>query len=100
MANGSSLTPQDIAGLVARAGQAKAKLSYAEYMIKSFMGGVFISLGGLTDLIIICGSPSLRENNPVLATMLGGFMFPIGFVFIILLNMELATSNSTYPHSF
>lgn len=57
------------------------------------MGGVFISLGALTDLVIVSGCPGLRESNPALATMIAGFTFPLGFVLIILTNMELATSN-------
>lgn len=99
--NGHS--PQEIAKLVTRAGLAKAKLGWTEYVCKAFMGGVFIALGGLADLTVECGSPGLRESNPAIATMLGGFLFPIGFVFIILTNMELATSNSrllSHPNLF
>jgi formate/nitrite transporter len=89
----NGFSPQEIANLVSAAGVAKSKLSYADYAIKSFLGGVFIALGGLVDLTILSGSPGLRESNPSLATMISGFTFPLGFVLITLTNMELCTSN-------
>ncbi|KAK5092102.1 hypothetical protein LTR70_005067 [Exophiala xenobiotica] len=85
--------PQELARLVSRAGLAKARLGYPEYVIKSFLGGVFISLGALADLVVAAGAPGLRESNPGVATMLAAFIFPMGFVLVILCNVELATSN-------
>ncbi|KAK5707210.1 hypothetical protein LTR17_020899 [Elasticomyces elasticus] len=85
--------PRVLARLVTQAALAKTHLSYPDYIIKSFLGGVFISLGALTDLVILSGSPGLRESNPSLAAMIAGFTFPTGFVLIILTNVELCTSN-------
>jgi len=79
--------------LIAQAGVAKAKLPWLDLIVKSFLGGVYISIGGLFDLIIQGGSPGLRASNPALATLLGGLVFPVGFVLILLTNVELATSN-------
>ncbi|KAJ0119976.1 formate nitrite transporter family [Diaporthe amygdali] len=84
---------QELARLVSQAGVAKSRLSYPKYAIKAFMGGVFISFGALTDLVIASGCPGLRESNPALATMIAGFTFPLGLVLIMLTNMELVTSN-------
>jgi len=89
----TTTAPQEIARLVTRAGVAKARMSLDVYLIKSFLGGVFIALGGLTDLVIVSGSTGLRESNPALATTIAGFLFPLGFVLIILTNQELCTSN-------
>lgn len=85
--------PTELARLVSQAGVAKSRLSYPEIAIKTFMGGIFISFGALTDLVIASGCPGLRESNPALATMIAGFTFPLGLVLIILTNMELVTSN-------
>lgn len=41
----------------------------------------------------IGGAPGLRASNPSIAALLGAFVFPLGFVLIILTNSELATSN-------
>ena len=86
-------TPPETLRLTEQAGIAKARLSWLDLSIKSFFGGVFISLGAGFDLVVAGGSPGLRSSNPAIATMLSGFTFPIGFVIIILLNMELCTSN-------
>lgn len=64
--NGHS--PQEIGRLNTRAGVAKAKLGLSELCPKSFLGGVFIAIGGLFDLIVAGGAVSLRRNNPSLAT--------------------------------
>lgn len=89
----NTFPPSELARLVSQAGFAKSRLSYSEYVIKTFMGGVFISFGALTDLVIASGCPGLRESNPALATMIAGFTFPLGLVLIMLTNMELVTSN-------
>ncbi|KAK4955723.1 hypothetical protein LTR10_006662 [Elasticomyces elasticus] len=93
MAEPHGTPPRVLARLVTQAALAKTHLSYPDYIIKSFLGGVFISLGALTDLVILSGSPGLRESNPSLAAMIAAFTFPTGFVLIILTNVELCTSN-------
>jgi formate/nitrite transporter len=86
-------TPPETLRLAEQAGIAKARLSWLDLSIKSFLGGIFISLGAGFDMVIAGGSPGLRASNPAIATMLAGFTFPVGFVIIILLNVELCTSN-------
>ncbi|KAF2852487.1 Formate/nitrite transporter [Plenodomus tracheiphilus IPT5] len=86
-------TPVETLRLAEQAAIAKAHLSWTDLIIKSFLGGVFISLGAAFDLVIVGGSPGLRASNPALATLLGALCFPIGFAIIILFNMELCTSN-------
>ncbi|KAI5363326.1 Putative formate/nitrite transporter, aquaporin [Septoria linicola] len=88
----NGFSPQEISHLITTAGLAKSRLTWPEYIIKSFFGGFFISFGGMIDLIIVAGSPSLRSSNPALATLIGGFLFPLGFVLVTLTNMELCTS--------
>lgn len=85
--------PAETHDLIAAAGVAKAKLPWTDLIVKSFIGGVFIALGGLFDLIVAGGSPGLRQTNPAIATLIAAFTFPIGFVLILLTNMELVTSN-------
>jgi formate/nitrite transporter len=93
MATANGFSPLEIAHLTTRAAIAKSHLSWSEYAIKSFFGGFFISFGGLVDMIVLAGSPGLRASNPSLATLIGGFTFPLGFVLVTLMNMELCTSN-------
>jgi formate/nitrite transporter len=88
-------SPPETCRLITLAGEAKAKLPWVDLMVKSFFGGVFISLGSLFSLVVAGGAPEQREANPSLITLLAAFTFPIGFVLIILTNVELVTSNMT-----
>jgi formate/nitrite transporter len=88
-----SHTPVETLHLAELAGIAKAHLSWTDLIIKSFIAGIFISIGAGFDLLIASGATSLRATNPSLATLISGLTFPVGFVFIMLTNMELCTSN-------
>jgi formate/nitrite transporter len=86
-------TAQETLRLAEQAGVAKAHLSWLDLTVKSFIGGIFISLGGGFDLVVAGGSPGLRTSNSSLSTLLSALVFPVGFVLIMLTNMELSTSN-------
>jgi formate/nitrite transporter len=88
-----SHTPVETLRLAEAAGVAKARLSWLDLSVKSFLAGIFISLGAGLDILIAGGSPGLRASNPAMATLISGFTFPVGFVIIILTNTELCTSN-------
>ncbi|THZ51774.1 Formate/nitrite transporter [Aureobasidium pullulans] len=93
MASVNGFSPQGIADLTTKAGIAKTRLTWGKLAVKSFFGGVFISLGGLVNLIVLAGSPGLRDSNPALAKLIAAFVFPMGFVLVTLTNMELCTSS-------
>jgi formate/nitrite transporter FocA (FNT family) len=42
-----------------------------------------LSFGGLMNEIINAGSTTLSEQNPALVKVLGGFVFPTGFVLCV-----------------
>jgi formate/nitrite transporter FocA (FNT family) len=73
-------SPQEIGILITRAGKAKAQMRLVELAVKSFLGGVFFAIGGLFDLVVVGGSPGLRESNPSLVTLITAFTFPIGMI--------------------
>ncbi|KAJ9216528.1 hypothetical protein DTO166G4_1744 [Paecilomyces variotii] len=86
-------TPQETSILLTRAGVEREALPFFRLALKAFLGGCYISFGAHVDLLVLSGSPQLRESNPALATMISGFTFPLGFVLIILTNAELFTSS-------
>jgi formate/nitrite transporter FocA (FNT family) len=52
-----------------------------------------LSFGGLLSLIANGGSAALTASNPGLAKLIGGAVFPVGLVMIVLQGLELLTSN-------
>jgi len=74
-------------------GVAKHRTRIDIVFFKAFLAGVMLSFGGLLNLIITGGSPGLVASNPGLVKVLGGGVFPVGLVMIILLGLELLTSN-------
>ncbi|QRD81510.1 Formate/nitrite transporter-domain-containing protein [Aspergillus flavus] len=79
--------------LLVSSGIAKARLPWPDLLLKSFLAGAFLSIGALFSLIVAGGSPSLRAENPGLATLLSSFAFPTGFVILTIVNTELFTAN-------
>jgi len=88
-----SHTPQETLLIAESLAIAKAHLTWPTLIVKSFLAGIFISLGAGFDISVVGGSPGLRASNPALATLIGAFLFPTGFVCIMLTGMELCTSN-------
>jgi formate/nitrite transporter len=88
-----SHTPIEVLHLAEIVAIAKSRLSWTDLAIKSFIAGIFISIGAGFDILIAGGSPGLRASNPALATLISALAFPTGFVLIMLTNMELCTSN-------
>ncbi|KAK7953184.1 hypothetical protein PG988_013878 [Apiospora saccharicola] len=86
-------TPAETLRLTEQAGVNKAHLSWLDLIVRSFLAGVFISLGAAFDLVVTGGAVGLRATDPGLATLAGAFVFPVGFVIIINLQLELCTSN-------
>lgn len=86
-------TPQETATLLTRAGCERETLPLSKLVLKAFLGGCYICLGAHVYLLVLGGSPGLRQSNEMLAVMVAGFTFPLGFLLIILTNAELFTSS-------
>ncbi|OAX39776.1 putative formate/nitrite transporter [Rhizopogon vinicolor AM-OR11-026] len=77
---------------------AKHNTRYDKTLFKASLAGVMLSFGGLFDVIISGGSAGLQASNPGIVKILGGFVFPVGLVTIVLQGLELLTSNlMTFP---
>ena len=70
--------------------------NYISVFIKAFMAGAMLSFGGLLSEIVQGGGAGLSANNPGISKVLGGFVFPVGLVMIVLQGHELLTSNMLY----
>jgi len=93
MAFPSTLAPKEVAIAMVEHGVVKHRTRADIVFFKAVIAGVFLSFGGLLSEVIQGGSPSINTNNPGLLKVLGGFVFPVGLVMIVLSGMELLTSN-------
>ncbi|KAJ7588270.1 Formate/nitrite transporter [Mycena floridula] len=89
----STLKPDQVAVLMLEHAVVKHSTRYDKILFKAFLAGLMLSFGGLMNEIINAGSTDLIQTNPALVKVLGGFVFPTGFVLIVMLGLELLTSN-------
>lgn len=82
--------PQKIAEITIEAGVTKTKLPFPHLLLLGFLGGAFISLGYLLDIRVIGNLPAEWGS---LANLIGGAVFPIGLILIVLAGAELITGN-------
>ncbi|OCB89743.1 hypothetical protein A7U60_g3091 [Sanghuangporus baumii] len=95
MSTPSTLPPRDVAIAMIEHGVAKHQTRYDKVFFKAVLAGAFLSTGGLLLEIIEGG------DNPGLVKILGGGVFPVGLVIlilrflnrIVLTGQELLTSN-------
>ncbi|KAG8762884.1 hypothetical protein FRC11_007345 [Ceratobasidium sp. 423] len=89
----ATLTPAQTAQKMFELALAKNRQRADIVFFKAFIAGVFLSFGGLLHVIVSGGSAGLTSANPGLVKILGGLVFPIGLVMIVLQGQELLTSN-------
>ncbi|CAE6422314.1 unnamed protein product [Rhizoctonia solani] len=89
----ATLTPAQTAQKMFDLALAKNKQRADIVFFKAFIAGVFLSFGGLLHIIVSGGSAGLTSANPGLVKLLGGVVFPIGLIMIVLQGQELLTSN-------
>ncbi|WP_100331123.1 formate/nitrite transporter family protein [Bacillus xiapuensis] len=82
--------PDKIAEVSINAGVSKANLSIANMLILGFLGGAFIALGFLLDIRVIGNLPAEWGS---LSNLLGGAVFPLGLILVVIAGGELVTGN-------
>src|SRR5579863_3449492 len=78
------VSPPEIMSDAVRAAEKKARLSPGDLLIRGALSGVF--LGYATSLALVAVSQGLPA-------IVGALIFPVGFVMLVLLGLELATGN-------
>jgi len=89
----STLKPAEVALAMVNYGVAKHRDRYEIVFFKAVVAGALLSFGGLLSEIISGGATGLTASNPGIVKILGGFVFPVGLVMIVLQGQELLTSN-------
>ncbi|KAE9401594.1 putative formate/nitrite transporter [Gymnopus androsaceus JB14] len=91
----STLKPDEITLVLAQQALVKHRMRYDLVFFKAVLAGLMLSFGALMNEIVSSGTPALSAvtGNPAITKILGGFVFPSGFVLIPMLGLELLTSN-------
>ncbi|PCH43954.1 Formate/nitrite transporter [Wolfiporia cocos MD-104 SS10] len=89
----STLKPAQVAVAMVEHGIVKHRTRADLVFFKAVLAGVMLSFGGLLSEIISGGSAGINANNPGLVKVLGGAVFPVGLIMIVLQGQELLTSN-------
>src|SRR5712692_9647620 len=80
-------TPADLVAESLRVAKRKAALSVKDMLIRGILAGAF--LGYATSLVFVILSQGLPP-------IVGAILFPVGFVMLVLLGLELATGNFAF----
>src|SRR5260370_28624912 len=78
------VTPADLVAESLRVAKRKAALSVKDMLIRGILAGAF--LGYATSLVFVILSQGLPP-------VVGAILFPVGFVMLVLLGLELVTGN-------
>src|ERR1700753_521984 len=78
------IKPADVVKSMLTAGQAKADLSVRDLLIRGFLSG---ALHGFATSLAL--TATAQTNTP----LVGALVFPVGFVMIVLLGLELVTGS-------
>jgi formate/nitrite transporter len=89
----STLKPAEVAIAMVEAAVAKHQTRLDMMFFKAFLAGAMLSFGGLLSEVLQGGAAGLNATNPGIVKILGGFVFPVGLVMIVLQGQELLTSN-------
>ena len=90
MSANNFLSPAEIAQVASEAGENKAKYGVGKLLVLGFLAGAFIALGALFDIRV---TASLPEQWGSLKSLIGGAVFPIGLMFVVIAGGELLTGN-------
>ncbi len=83
--------PAKMVALVGNAGVYKSKLSLFNLLLRGFMAGAYIAIGGA--LCTVCITGTAAQLGPGIGKLIGGAVFPVGLIAIVLTGMELFTGD-------
>lgn len=85
--------PSEISNAIMAAGITKANMSVAQILMRGFLGGCFVGLGGFLAIMVGGGMAGIRATDPGLQRLVYAAVFPTGLLLILFLGAELFTGN-------
>lgn len=83
-------SPQHIAQKAVEAGVKKVSLPLSSMLVLGFLGGAYIALGYLLFVRVTAGLP---QEWGTLSSLIGGSVFPLGLILLVIGGGELLTGN-------
>lgn len=93
--NLGAYTPQETVEIVSRAGVKKGKMRADKIFFSAISAGCLLSFAA-GAMLNVTTSPWLADNAPGLLRTIGGLLFPLGIVMIILTGADLFTGTCMY----
>jgi len=84
--------PVEVVEMAGNAGKYKGELGAVNFIIRSFMAGLFIAVGGA--LCTVCGTGLDTAISPGFKSLIAGAVFPVGLIAIVLTGMSLFTGDT------
>src|ERR1019366_7735332 len=87
-----TIKPAQIVALAGDVGSYKAGLRIPDFLVRGFMGGLFIAVGA--TFAIVCSTGVEGPLGPGFKAMISGAVFPVGLIAIVITGMSLFTSDT------
>lgn len=91
-----ALLPADVARAAERVGVAKATMRFDRLFALGVLAGAFIALGAMFSTVVTVGG----GLDPGLARLLGGLVFSLGLILVVVAGAELFTGNNLMAIAF
>ena len=91
-----ALVPAAIARRAEDVGVVKAEMDFARLFVLAVLAGAFISLGALFSTVVTAGG----DTSPGVSRLLGGVVFALGLVLVVVGGAELFTGNTLVVIAF
>lgn len=91
--NLAAFTPAETAELVSRAGVKKGNTQPHKVFLSAISAGCLLSFGCSVSLTALA-APWYQENAPGLIKLVGGAVFPLGLVMVVLTGADLFTATT------
>lgn len=88
-----TITPREVNEIWLESAVKKHKAGILQAFARAFVGGVFLSFGGLFSLVLGGGEAELTASYPGLNKLITAGVFPIGLIMTVLQGADLTTSH-------
>lgn len=88
------LSPQEVINATRQQAIKKYQTPTPRLILLGVLAGAYIAIGGLLATMASAGSMGLGESNPFIPKLLGGMLFPLGLMLVVLVGAELFTGNT------